>query len=149
VKKEEALQSTNTGQVVTSLGGSRIQDFNRAKARRLSAKIARRRISPPQRQGLVPRIRQRLALPGTAAPQHAKGFGEVTVGGSTVEKPPLETEPETVVPMHVVLSKSALGRRRRLFIFVIVMRPGMAPRFLRTLPRPAGSRWWPTFAGSV
>jgi hypothetical protein len=43
---------------------------------------------------------------------HAKGFGEVTVGGSTVEKPPLETEPETVVPMHVVLSKSALARRR-------------------------------------
>jgi cephalosporin-C deacetylase-like acetyl esterase len=104
-EKDQMLECTPTGQVVTSLGGYRIQDFNRAEAERLGAAIARRRGTPLFRDGLLTSIRQSLALPMTQPPPHAKGIGEVTVGGLTIEKLLLETEPGIVVPLRVIFSK--------------------------------------------
>lgn len=111
-EKDEALQCTATGQVVTSLGGNRIQDFNRAEADRLSAELVRRRMSPAFRQDLPARIKKRLALPETAFEPRAKGLGEITGGDLTVEKLLLETEPGIVVPVRAILSKGSPGRRR-------------------------------------
>ncbi len=107
--EEATLQCTATGQVVTSLGGKRLYDYNRAEAERLMAKLAERRHAPGFRQELVSKIRERLALPSNTLEPQPKKVGELTVGDLFIEKLLVETEPG-VVPTRVVKPKNSSGR---------------------------------------
>jgi cephalosporin-C deacetylase-like acetyl esterase len=59
-EKDEVLQCTPTGQVVTSLGGKTVADFNRAEAERLARQLEERRREPAFHSELVAKIRERL-----------------------------------------------------------------------------------------
>jgi cephalosporin-C deacetylase-like acetyl esterase len=107
---DAALQCTKTGQVVTSLGGVRIADFNRAEADRLLARLREARRGPGFRTALKAKLRERLALPEAPAEPRAKQMGESTVTGLTVGKVLVESEPGIVVPVRVISPSGRSGR---------------------------------------
>jgi cephalosporin-C deacetylase-like acetyl esterase len=109
-EKDSTLQCTVTGQVVTSLGGKRVQDFNRAEAERLTAKLEARRQEPAFRGNLAVKLRQRLGLPSIPLGPRVRNLGEAELIGSTVEKILLETEPGIVAPTRVIRSNKSVGR---------------------------------------
>jgi cephalosporin-C deacetylase-like acetyl esterase len=107
---DSALQCTDTGQVLTSLGGKRVYDFNRAEADRLVAKLEERRRSPGFLRDLPSVIRKQLVLPTGPVDPRPRKLGDEEINGLTVERLVLETEPGVVVPVRVIYSKDRRGR---------------------------------------
>jgi cephalosporin-C deacetylase-like acetyl esterase len=103
---DATLECTPTGQVLTSLGGKRMSDFNRAEADRLLGELERRREAPSFRSGLLAQVRQHLALPAKPVRPQPRRIAETTAGDLTVEKLLLETEPGIVVPVRIVFAKA-------------------------------------------
>ncbi|MGO8789716.1 MAG: acetylxylan esterase [Terriglobia bacterium] len=64
-EKDATLECTPTGQVITSLGGKTVHDFNRAQAEQELQQLSARRRDADFHKTLVAKIRTRLAL-GTA-----------------------------------------------------------------------------------
>lgn len=110
-EKDETLLCTSTGQVVTSLGGKRTSDFNRAEANRLLARLDEQRRDSAFAVNLGAKLRQRLALPETPIVPHPQKVSQAEVNGLMIEKLLLETEPGIVVPVRVVYSKTGAGAR--------------------------------------
>ncbi|MFB3923953.1 MAG: acetylxylan esterase [Terriglobia bacterium] len=110
-EKEPTLLCTSTGQVITSLGGKRTYDLNRAEAERQLARLAEKRKVPGFSLSLSTNIRRRLALPDKAVVAKPGKISSADVGGLTVEKLLLESETGIVVPVRVVYSKTGTGAR--------------------------------------
>ena len=110
-EKEEMLQCTSTGQVVTSLGGKRTSDFNRTEAEQLLARLEEPRRDPAFASKLVRKLRQRLALPEGAVRPRPQKIATDEVAGWVVEKLLLETEPGIVVPVRVVFARNGAEPR--------------------------------------
>ncbi len=110
VEPDRELQCTPTGQVMNSLGGTRVIDFNRAEAARLGSSLDDRRHSAGFSNGLESRIRHRLALPAASAEPREIGMGQGATGDLIVEKLLLQTEPGIVVPMRILRSRGISGR---------------------------------------
>jgi cephalosporin-C deacetylase-like acetyl esterase len=109
-EKDETLQCTPTGQVVTSLGGKRLCDFSHAEAERLLQRLEGLRREPAFRTNLVAKVRDRLALPAVPLEPRPKKIAETEAGDLLIEKLLIETEPGIVVPTRVVRSKTQPGR---------------------------------------
>ncbi|MGO8817228.1 MAG: alpha/beta hydrolase family protein [Terriglobia bacterium] len=109
-EKDATLECTPTGQVITSLGGKRVYDFNHAQAVDDLRLLDSRRRSADFRRTLVKNIRKRLALPDDTPPSVAKPVDSTEVGDLVVEKVLLETEPGIVVPTRVIHRKALGGK---------------------------------------
>jgi len=109
-EKDETLQCTATGQVMTSLGGKRVYDFNRAEAERRLDNLDQRRSGADFRAGLAGRIRGRLALPGDAPSGKAEKLGEAEAGDLLIEKWRVESEPGIELPVRVIKARGRPGR---------------------------------------
>jgi len=108
-EKDAALQCTLTGQVITSLGGKRVYDFNRVEAERQLQQLEERRRSADFGAALAGKIRSRLALLDLPTPT-AKALAKTTIGDLEIEKLGLETEPGITVPVRVIRKKGLTGR---------------------------------------
>ncbi len=112
-EKDETLQSTPTGQVVTSLGGKTVYDFNRDEAGRLIRALEAQRREAIFQRNLAAQIRARLALPSEPVLPRAQKTGETEVSGSAgvppaglvIEKFLLQTEPGIAVPVRLIFLK--------------------------------------------
>jgi cephalosporin-C deacetylase-like acetyl esterase len=111
-EKDETLHCTPTGQVITSLGGKRVYDFNRAQAERALRRLEERRRSSDFRATLAERIRRRLAVSGDAVAPAVKTLATTEVGDLVVEKLLLATDPGIEVPTRVIHRKGLRGRVR-------------------------------------
>ncbi|MGD0222138.1 MAG: acetylxylan esterase [Terriglobia bacterium] len=109
-EKDATLECTPTGQVITSLGGRRVVDFNRAQAEEDLRLLDSRRRSAEFRKTLVEKIRSRLALSADATSPVAKPVSSTEVGDLVVEKFLLQTEPGIVVPTRVIHRKGLEGK---------------------------------------
>jgi len=109
-ERDEALRCTPTGQLITSLGGKRLYDFNRQEADRLLQQLRARRGEPGFRAGLGRSIRERLALPSDPIDPRARKIAEKEVGGLAIEKLLVETEPGIVAPVRIIRPKTQGGR---------------------------------------
>jgi cephalosporin-C deacetylase-like acetyl esterase len=109
-EKDDTLQCTPSGQVITSLGGKRVYDFNRAQAEQELRLLDSRRHSVDFRTTLAEKIRRRLALPVDAVAPAAKTLATSEVGDLAVEKLLLETDPGIQVPTRVI-HRQGLERR--------------------------------------
>jgi cephalosporin-C deacetylase-like acetyl esterase len=96
------LQCTPTGQVITSLGGRRVFDFNREEAERLANNLEARRHKPGYLGAMPTKIIARLALPSAQAQPKAPKVGETLVAGLAVEKLLVQSEPGIVVPTRLL-----------------------------------------------
>jgi cephalosporin-C deacetylase-like acetyl esterase len=108
-EKDATLECTPTGQVITSLGGKRVYDFNRAQAEEELRQLEARRRASDFRATLAGKIRSRLALSAGAAPPAAKFLAQTEVGDLVVEKFQLETEPGISVPTRVIHRQGLRG----------------------------------------
>jgi cephalosporin-C deacetylase-like acetyl esterase len=104
-EKDATLQCTPTGQVITSLGGKTLYDFNRAQAEQALRRLDARRNSSDFRATLAEKIRSRLALPVDQAPPAVKTIATTEVGDLVIEKLLLGTEPGIAVPTRVIHRK--------------------------------------------
>ena len=109
-EKDATLQCTPTGQVITSLGGKSVHDFNRAQAEQDLRLLDSRRGSSEFRATLAEKIRSRLAVPTDAARPAVKALPATEVGDLVVEKLLLETDPGIAVPTRVIHRKGLQGR---------------------------------------
>jgi cephalosporin-C deacetylase-like acetyl esterase len=109
-EKDATLECTPTGQVLTSMGGKRVYDFNRQEAERLEKGLEKKRRQPDFRRGLASLIREQLKVPAAQAAPQAHKLDEVEVGGLKVERLVLETEPGIIVPVRVIYPQKASGR---------------------------------------
>ena len=109
-EKDATLQCTPTGQVITSLGGKTVYDFNRAQAEEELRRLEARRHSLDFHTTLAGKIRSRLAVPVDVTPPEAKTLGTSELGDLVVEKLLLETEPGISVPTRVIHRKGLQGR---------------------------------------
>ena len=106
-EKDATLECTPTGQVITSLGGERIYDFNRAQAQEDLEQLAARRRSADFHSTLAEKIRSRLALPAGIGAPEVKPLASTEAGGLVIEKLLLSTEPGISVPTRVIHGKNA------------------------------------------
>jgi cephalosporin-C deacetylase-like acetyl esterase len=117
-KLDSTLNCTSTGQVLTSLGGNRIYDYNRAQAADLIANLETKRSdhpplpdrNPNERVDLLSKIWDRLVSPGTSPEPKVQKVAEIEVGDLLIEKLVIESEPGIVVPTRVIRLKNALRR---------------------------------------
>ncbi|HMD84087.1 MAG TPA: acetylxylan esterase [Terriglobia bacterium] len=109
-EKDATLQCTTTGQVITSLGGKSIYDFNRAQAEEELRRLEVRRRAADFHTTLAGKIRSRLAVPADVTPPVAKTLATIEVGNLVVEKLLLDTEPGISVPTRVIYRKGLQGR---------------------------------------
>jgi len=109
-EKDATLECTPTGQVITSLGGQTVYDFNRAQAEQQRILLGLRRNGYDFYKTLAGKIRSRLALPAEAIAPAAKTLGTTEVGDLLVEKLLLETETGISVPTRVIHRKGLQGR---------------------------------------
>jgi len=108
-EKDATLECTPTGQVITSLGGKRVYDFNRGQAEEELRQLAARRRASDFRATLAGKIRSRLALSAGPARPAAKLLAQTEVGDLVVEKLQLETEPGISVPTRVIHRQGLRG----------------------------------------
>jgi cephalosporin-C deacetylase-like acetyl esterase len=108
-EKDATLECTPTGQVITSLGGKRVYDFNRGQAEEELRELEARRRAPDFHATLAGKIRSRLALPAGAAAPAAKLLVQIGVGDLVVEKLLLETELGISVPTRVIHRQGLRG----------------------------------------
>lgn len=109
-EKDASLQCTPTGQVLTSLGGRTVPNFNRTRADELLKQLALRRREPNFRKELPTAIRQRLALPSMTTQPRLQRAAATEGGDLLVEKLLMETEPGIVVPTHLIHARDRSGR---------------------------------------
>lgn len=137
VESDATLECTPSGQVVTSLGGQRIMDFNRRETDRLVTNLAALRLDRAFYRGLPEKVRARLVLPQTAIAPRARKVGERESSGLHIEKLLIETEPGIEVPTRlislprhagrlptVVYLRDRLGDQDRASVFESVARQG-------------------------
>lgn len=91
------LECTETGQVVSSLGGKRLIDFDRAETKALKGR---------RREDIASALRRRLALVSRLADTHEK-ISDIRVGGLRVEKVLLKPEAGITVPVRIVSGERA------------------------------------------
>jgi cephalosporin-C deacetylase-like acetyl esterase len=108
-EKDAALQCTPTGQVITSLGGRRVYDFNREEADRLAASLASARRDPGYVSVMPAKIIGRLALPSTQLQPNARKPADTAIAGAglEVEKLLLESEPGIAVPTRLIYPRQS------------------------------------------
>ena len=111
VEKESTLWCTPTGQVVSSFGGKRVWELDRAETSRLTDALVKRRTQASFRGELVGKIRERLGLSSSPVEIHARSLGEARNGDLIIEKLMLETDPGIVVPTRVLRSQTEPPRR--------------------------------------
>jgi len=116
-EKDTTLQCTPTGQVITSLGGKRVYDFNRAQAEQELRVLESQRRSADFRTTLAEKIRRRLALPVHASAPAAKTLATSKAGDLVVEKLLLETDPGIQVPTRVI-HRQGLARRAPAVVYL-------------------------------
>jgi len=116
-EKDETLQCTPTGQVITSLGGKTIHDFNRAEAERELSMLGSQRRASDFPTSLAAKIRSRLATPADAALPRVKTVATTEVGDLGVEKLLLEPEPGIQVPVRVI-HKKGLQRKAHAVVYL-------------------------------
>ncbi len=109
-EKDETLECTPTGQVITSLGGKRLYDFNRALAEGMLHRLAAARQEPEFRSSLATKIRERLGFASLPAQPQVKSMGEAEAGDLEIEKFLVESDPGIMVPTRTVQQKDAKGR---------------------------------------
>src|SRR5215471_14270033 len=97
------------GQVVTSLGGKRLYDFNGAAASRLLDALNRQRSHPGFRSGLVRKIAERLGSQSGLGEASAQEVGESKADDLVIKKFLLTDEPGIVVPTRLIYSQAAIG----------------------------------------
>jgi cephalosporin-C deacetylase-like acetyl esterase len=113
VEKASVLECTPTGQVLTSLGGNRVYNYNRAQAAELMANLELKRSDQSrftneqsnERVDLLTKIWDRLAPAGTKPEPHPQKVEEIEVGNLVIEKLLIESEPGIVVPTRVISLK--------------------------------------------
>lgn len=98
VEPDVNLQCTETGQVVSSLGGKRLIDFDRAEAQALARE---------RRGDVAAALRKRLALLPTVAGTEER-VSEIQVDGLRITKLRVEPEEGITVPVRI-LSRTAGG----------------------------------------
>jgi dienelactone hydrolase len=106
-EKDATLECTPTGQVITSLGGKTVYDFNRARAEEKLRLLDSRRHSADFHADLAGKIRSRLAVPADATSHVEKTLATTEVGDLVVEKLLVETEPGISVPTRVIHRKGS------------------------------------------
>jgi cephalosporin-C deacetylase-like acetyl esterase len=111
-EKDATLQCTSTGQVISSLGGKTVHDFNREQAERELRVLDTLRRSADFHTALPEKIRTRLAVPVDLRAPSAKTLATTSVGDLVVEKLMIETEPGIAVPTRVLHRKGSQGRAR-------------------------------------
>ena len=109
-EKDSTLQCTGTGQVATSLGGRRIQEFNRDEADRLLADLVKRRESHAFDETLLAKLKERLKLPEQTSASGLQSLGSSEAGTFAIEKALLETEPGILVPERFIRLGTSKGR---------------------------------------
>jgi cephalosporin-C deacetylase-like acetyl esterase len=97
---DEALQCTETGQVVTSLGGKRLFDFDCAEARRLEGVLEQRRRGRGFAAQVAAAAEKRLGLI-PASPQKTN-VADTRAGGLRVQKLVLKPEAGIEIPVRIV-----------------------------------------------
>jgi len=90
VEKDATLECTSTGQVVTSLGGKRLYDFNVAAATRLLDSLDSKRSQPGFRSGLVRKLAERLGSQSALAEVSAQEVGESKADNLSDRKVPAD-----------------------------------------------------------
>lgn len=113
-EKDEVLQCTPTGQVITSLGGKTVYNFNRAAAETLINQLEDTRVRSEVVGGIAGKIESRLGLPaGIAEPvAAAQKIGEVRTGDLIIEKYLLSSEDGIVVPTRIIRLKNPAKKLR-------------------------------------
>ncbi len=119
-EKDESLQVTPTGQVITALGGKTVYDFNRTEAERLARNLEKRRGEPEFRPGLSSKIRERLdpqggfTLPSaesvTIQKTEVQNLGEIHADDLVIEKYLLTTDSGIVVPTRIIFPRNHPSR---------------------------------------
>ncbi len=109
-EKDATLECTATGQVITSLGGKTVYDFNRTQAEQELRLLDSRRRASDFHTSLAGKIRSRLGLPADATAPEVKTLATTEVGDLVIEKLLLETEPGISVPTRVIHRKGLQGR---------------------------------------
>jgi cephalosporin-C deacetylase-like acetyl esterase len=109
-EKDATLQCTPTGQVITSLGGKTVYDFNRAQAEEELRRLETWRRASDFHTTLAVKIRSRLGVPADVTAPLAKTLATIEVGDLVVEKLRLETEPGISVPTRVIHRKGLQGK---------------------------------------
>jgi len=104
-EKDATLQCTATGQVITSLGGKTMHDFNRAQAEQELRVLDSQRRSADFFTTLAEKIRRRLAVPLHAPGPAVETVATNEVGDLVVEKLLLETDPGIAVPTRIIHRK--------------------------------------------
>jgi len=102
LETEEALWCTTTGQVVSSVGGQRLFDFDCAETTRLTGLLARRRLERGFSAQVRAAAQKRLAI-ATGAGRKGR-VSETRVGGLELQKFVLSIEPGIDVPVRIVTS---------------------------------------------
>jgi hypothetical protein len=111
VERESTLWCTPTGQVVSSFGGKRVWELDRAETARLTDALVKQRRQASFRSELAGKVRERLGLSSSPVEIHARSLGEARNGDLIIEKLMLETDPGIVVPTRVLHSQTESRRR--------------------------------------
>ena len=104
------MECTPSGQVITSLGGKRVYDFNRTRAEQELRLLESRRRAADFRKTLAGKIRSRLAVPVDVSAPVVKVLATTEVRDLVIEKLLLETEPGIEVPTRVIHRRGLQGR---------------------------------------
>ncbi len=112
-EKDDVLQCTPTGQVVTSLGGKTVSDFNRTEAEKMARNLEERRGKPEFPSETSAKIKKRLGLRSGLAqstPAAPQKVDETQLKDLIIEKYLLTTEEGIVVPTRIILPKNHPAR---------------------------------------
>lgn len=120
IAADKDLQCTETGQVLTSLGGKSAFDLNAERAAELDR--GRRTLGP---DALREEVRRRLALPAKLGPVIVHPPATVSRAGYTITPWAFETEPGVLVP--VILFRGEPAADRPLVVYVGADRAFAAP----------------------
>ena len=106
----EELQVTETGQVVTSLGGETVFTLNQKRAQQLNRNlppISNRGQATAFRKTMQERIRQVAAVPDATAKPTIRPYGVIQRDGYRIEKFIYETEPGILIPSLLFVPESS------------------------------------------
>jgi len=109
----EELQVTETGQVVTSLGGETVFTLNQKRAQRLNKNLpplSNRDQAEAFRKTMQERIREVAAVPEAAVAPTVRPYGVIDREGYRIEKFIYESEPGILVPSLLFIPEGS-GRR--------------------------------------
>jgi dienelactone hydrolase len=112
-EKDATLECTPTGQVITSLGGKTVYDFNRAQAEQELQQLATRRRDAGFHTTLATKIRSRLALGTALVSDVAPGLSPARAalkGGATFKSGQSLASPADVTPdVEKAIATSEVG----------------------------------------